>query len=56
LLDGAQRHPIIPLEIPLHVEQDELLEDLLQQLRAFLVRIQGCAPTVVIRPEPDTEM
>jgi hypothetical protein len=54
--DGAQGRPIIPLEIPLHVERDELLGDLLEQLRTFLVRVQGCTPTVVIQPEPDTEM
>jgi hypothetical protein len=53
--DGTQDRPVIPLEIPLHVERDELLEDLLRQLRAFLVRIEGCTPTVAIKPEPDLE-
>jgi hypothetical protein len=32
--DGVQGRLIIPLEIPLHIERDELLEDLIQQLRA----------------------
>jgi hypothetical protein len=50
--DGTQGRPVIPLEMPLHVERDELLEDLLRQLQAFLVRIEGCTPTVAVRPEP----
>lgn len=53
--DGIQGRPVIPLEIPLHVERDELLENLLLQLRAFLARIEGCTPTVAIQPEPDLE-
>jgi hypothetical protein len=54
-LDGAQGRPVIPLEIPLHVERDELLDDLLEQLRAFLVRIEGCTPVVALQPQPTPE-
>ena len=53
--DGNRGRPVFPLEIPLHVEQDELVEDLLRQLRAFLARIEGCTRTIVIQPEPDVE-
>ena len=53
--DGNRGRPIIPLEIPLHVERDELLEDLLRHLRAFLLRIEGCTPTVVIQTAPNAE-
>lgn len=53
--DGTRGRPVIPLEIPLHVERDELIEDLLRQLRASLARIEGCTPTVVIQPEPNAD-
>jgi hypothetical protein len=53
--DGTRGRPVIPLEIPLHVERDELIEDLLRQVRAFLARINGCTPTVPIRLEPDLD-
>jgi hypothetical protein len=37
--------PVVPLEVPLHVEQDELLDDLLGQLEAFVARIRDCTRT-----------
>jgi hypothetical protein len=54
--DGHQGRPTIPLEIPLYVERDAIIDSLVQQLNAFVDRIEGCTPTVAVRSDPDTEV
>ncbi len=40
--DGTRGRPVVPLDIPLHVEHDEVLDSLEAQLRQFVARIEGC--------------
>lgn len=47
--DGFHGRPVIPLEIPLHVERDAVVDALLDQMRAVVERIRDCRPTATIR-------
>jgi hypothetical protein len=47
--DGHKGRPVFPLDLPLHVEHDQLLDDVHRQLRDIVNVIEGCVPTAQVR-------
>ena len=47
--------PVIGLRLPLHVEESEVIDTVLEQIRDILARLRGCRPTVAMSQAEDAE-
>lgn len=50
--DGHKGRPVFPLDLPLHLEHDQLVDHLHEQLRDIVRAIEGCVPTVQVGQRP----
>jgi hypothetical protein len=50
--DGVKGRPVVPLMLPLHVEQDEVVRQVVAQLVELVALAADCVPTVKVAVPP----